>query len=201
MYCVDCSVMLHPILDLRIFGWRTKGTMTAASIWGSRLVLVAQTEYILYQRTEPNSNRVWVTLDINATLPRFYQTLSEINPTRARGVGAMADFVTSSAKYRLELLNGENYFIWARRMKKVYSSKLCWDIIDGVEIVRTGMSLESWINFFHMSQTEVSTIVMSIEDECLGSVEDSDNPVELWNELREKYSISVEATAEALHMD
>lgn len=56
------------------------------------------------------------------------------------------------------------------------------------------MTEETRISFLHCSQTAISTVTMPIEDDCLGATEDTESPVKLWNDLREKYSVSAETT-------
>lgn len=45
--------------------------------------------------------------------------------SRAQGVRAMADLISQSAKYKVNLLDGDNYIVWDRRMKQVLMSKIC----------------------------------------------------------------------------
>lgn len=106
----------------------------------------------------------------------------------------MATLDHTAAKFKVEPLSGDNYYIWQRRMKTVLMAKKFWNIVTGREVAPTAWSDSSQLSFLERSQNSLSTIVMAINDDCYGSTIDTEDPRVLWEDLKAKYN-TTSATA------
>lgn len=81
-----------------------------------------------------------------------------------------------AAKFRGELLTEDNYYMWQRRMEPVLMGKKYWAIVSGAEEAPIDTTREVQLTFIQRSQNALFTIRMGINDDCLGTTEDTLEP-------------------------
>lgn len=64
--------------------------------------------------------------------------------------------------------------------------------------MKEAMIVEERLKFHHRAQSAVSTVIVAVSDNCLGSKTDMNDLQELWNQLTVRYAVPVEATINAL---
>lgn len=82
-------------------------------------------------------------------------------------------------------------------MNTVFIAKPCSTMVSGDEALKLNSTEESGLAFPHRSQNVVSAIAMAVTDQCLGWIKEKNDPLVLWNEVREKYHIPAGATVDA----
>lgn len=95
----------------------------------------------------------------------------------------MAVLLSQSAEYRIELLDGYNYFLWTRSMHTVLMSKKYWTLVTGEEFIKVGVPEEARLEYMHRAHNFVSTFTMAVSDHRLRSTTDTDDTAEVWREL------------------
>ncbi|KAL0009540.1 hypothetical protein SO802_011042 [Lithocarpus litseifolius] len=87
-------------------------------------------------------------------------------------------------------LVGENYPTWARSMRMALIAKNKLGFIDGTltlssPMVKTSSAIQAWV---HCDKMVASWILNSVCQEIATSIVDKDTALEIWNDLRERFS-------------
>jgi hypothetical protein len=85
-------------------------------------------------------------------------------------------------------LTGSNYHSWSRSMKRALGAKLKLDFIDGTLPVPTDAFDPSFRAWNRCNQLVSSWILNSVSPQIAQSVVFLENAIDIWNELRERFS-------------
>jgi hypothetical protein len=86
------------------------------------------------------------------------------------------------------LLTGSNYHSWSRSMKRALGAKLKLDFIDGTLPVPNDAFDPSFRAWNRCNQLVSSWILNSVSPQIAQSVVFLENAIDIWNELRERFS-------------
>jgi hypothetical protein len=86
------------------------------------------------------------------------------------------------------LLTGSNYHSWSRSMKRALGAKMKLDFIDGTLLVPTDAFDPSYRAWNRCNQLVSSWILNSVSESIAQSVVFLENAIDIWNELRERFS-------------
>lgn len=79
-------------------------------------------------------------------------------------------------------------------MKTILITEILWTIVAAIEVMNSDIYKGAKMEFIYRSNSAVYTITVAVKDHCLGSTTDTDDPVVLRKELRDRQHASAQAT-------
>lgn len=95
--------------------------------------------------------------------------------------------IVEVARFKIDPLRSENYFLWSRKMQLILRSKGVWKRIINEEHPPENDSEIDTILSGRCRDVALTTILSSIEDSCPGSVIEVADRTDVWMKLKELF--------------